>query len=299
MSDKQTSCPKCLTIYKVSVAQLTVAQGMVCCPKCSMTFNALSHLTTGHTFDTGEERSSNQNDMSMSSNSAFSSPRIDSIHFDLSQSAALSMSTSNLLDIFNLKVEHSNIDLKTYLNNLNYFSTDPIGNYPAMNLADNNPAKPQKSPMYYMLWCVINFSLLALLCFQYLWFNPHILNNSPALGATYNKICLVLNCSSLQERYSLISINKLKVKRVDAQKTQFSGELINYHDTSLPLPDLKVILKVDGEVDSTYQLHANEYLIDSLVGIKRIPKNSPFKFKFSLPVSRKSFNHYSLEIVQP
>ncbi|RZN90722.1 DUF3426 domain-containing protein, partial [Acinetobacter johnsonii] len=48
-----------------------------------------------------------------------------------------------------------------------------------------------------------------------------------------------------------------------------------------------------------YQLHANEYLIDSLVGIKRIPKNSPFKFKFSLPVSRKSFNHYSLEIVQP
>lgn len=298
MSDKQTSCPKCLTIYKVSVAELTVAQGMVCCPKCSMTFNALSHLTTGHTFDTGEERSSNQNDMSMSSNSAFS-PRVDSIHFDLSQSAALSMSTSNLLDIFNLKVEHSNIDLKTYLNNLNYFSTDPIGNYPAMNLADNNPGKPQKSPMYYMLWGVINFSLLALLCFQYLWFNPHILNNSPALGATYNKICLVLNCSSLQERYSLISINKLKVKRVDAQKTQFSGELINYDDTSLPLPDLKVILKVDGEVDSTYQLHANEYLIDSLVGIKRIPKNSPFKFKFSLPVSRKSFNHYSLEIVQP
>jgi hypothetical protein len=168
-----------------------------------------------------------------------------------------------------------------------------------MNLADNNPAKPQKSPMYYMLWGVINFSLLALLCFQYLWFNPHILNNSPALGATYNKICLVLNCSSLQERYSLISINKLKVKRIDKQKTQFSGELINYHDTSLPLPDLKVILKVDGEVDSTYQLHANEYLIDSLVGIKRIPKNSPFKFKFSLPVSRKSFNHYSLEIVQP
>ena len=91
MSDKQTSCPKCLTIYKVSVAQLTVAQGMVCCPKCSMTFNALSHLTTGHTFDTSEEKSSNQNDMSMSSNSAFASPRVDSIHFDLSQSAALSI----------------------------------------------------------------------------------------------------------------------------------------------------------------------------------------------------------------
>ena len=299
MSDKQTSCPKCLTIYKVSVAQLTVAQGMVCCPKCSMTFNALSHLTTGHAVNENEEKASNLNNYLEPSNPALSSTHIDSIHFDLSQSAALSMTTANLLDIFNLKIEHSNIDLKTYLNNLNYFSTDPIGNYPAMNLAEHSPAKPPKRPMYYVLWGMINFGLLALLCFQYLWFNPHIINNSPALGTTYNKVCLVLNCSSLQERYSLISINKLKVKSTGSQETQFSGELINYHETSLPLPIIKVILKEDGEIDSTYQLHSNDYLIDSLVGIKRIPKNSPFKFKFSLPVSRKSFNHYSLEIVQP
>ncbi|WP_409364728.1 MJ0042-type zinc finger domain-containing protein, partial [Escherichia coli] len=27
MSEKQTKCPECLTTYKVSVAQLTVAQG--------------------------------------------------------------------------------------------------------------------------------------------------------------------------------------------------------------------------------------------------------------------------------
>lgn len=294
MSDKQTSCPKCLTIYKVSVAQLTVAQGMVCCPKCSMTFNALSHLTTGHVVDTAlDETTSN-------SQTAYSSPHMGSMRFEMGQSAALSMPTSNLLDIYNLKVEHSNIDLKTYLNNLNYFSTDPIGNYPSMNLADQNPtANSKRPPIYYILWGIINFSLLALLCFQYLWFNPQVINNSPALGATYNQVCLVLNCSSLQERYSLITINKLKVKRSGRQETQFSGELINYHDTSLPLPNINVILKVDGKVDSTHQLSANEYLIDSLVGIKRIPKNSPFKFKFTLPVSRKSFNHYSLEIVQP
>lgn len=44
MSDKQTRCPKCTTIYKVTLTQLTIAQGMVCCPKCSINFNALTHL---------------------------------------------------------------------------------------------------------------------------------------------------------------------------------------------------------------------------------------------------------------
>ncbi|MFX6821879.1 MJ0042-type zinc finger domain-containing protein, partial [Acinetobacter baumannii] len=44
MNEKQTRCPKCLTVYKVSLTQLTVAQGMVCCPKCNLNFNALTNL---------------------------------------------------------------------------------------------------------------------------------------------------------------------------------------------------------------------------------------------------------------
>lgn len=41
MNEKQTRCPKCLTVYKVSLTQLTVAQGMVCCPKCNLNFGAV------------------------------------------------------------------------------------------------------------------------------------------------------------------------------------------------------------------------------------------------------------------
>ena len=44
MTQKQTRCPNCQTVYKVSVTQLTISQGMVCCPKCSAEFNALVHL---------------------------------------------------------------------------------------------------------------------------------------------------------------------------------------------------------------------------------------------------------------
>lgn len=296
MSDKQTTCPKCTTLYKVSVAQLTVAQGMVCCPKCSMTFNALLHLNThqhhevvnNDHFKSGAYRISTP----ASPISPYTPPRpITSTQF--------SISASNLLDIFNLKVEHSNIDLKTYLNNLNYFSTEPIGNYPVMNLADSTPAQNTKNSMRSVIWGCVNFGLLLLLCFQFLWFNSNIIHNSPLLGATYNQICVVLHCTTLQQRYSLMSVNKLKIRSIGGQETLFSGELINYHDNSLPLPMIKVTLKKDGAVDSIYQLDSTQYLIDSLVGIKRIPKNSPFQFKFTLPVSRKSFNHYTLEIVQP
>ncbi|HBO72957.1 MAG TPA: DUF3426 domain-containing protein, partial [Acinetobacter sp.] len=40
-------------------------------------------------------------------------------------------------------------------------------------------------------------------------------------------------------------------------------------------------------------------LQDSLKMIQRIPSNSPFRFEFTIPKSKNSFDDYSLEIVQP
>ena len=106
MSDKRTHCPTCSTTYKVTVAQLTVAQGMVCCPKCTTSFNALSHLVT-------ETRNSVTASMShaQSSSSEFSKTdaqnRPGVYHTDQQH-------RHSLLQIFDQKVEHSNIDLETY-----------------------------------------------------------------------------------------------------------------------------------------------------------------------------------------
>jgi hypothetical protein len=62
---------------------------------------------------------------------------------------------------------------------------------------------------------------------------------------------------------------------------------------------LRVHLKDQGVVLATYNLKPQEYLIESLVKIQRIPQNSPFKFEFVLPVDRKDFDNYSLEIIRP
>ncbi|OTG97927.1 hypothetical protein B9T24_00710 [Acinetobacter sp. ANC 4654] len=286
MSEKQTYCPNCFTKYKVSVAQLTVARGMVCCAKCSTNFNALTHLVVDK-----EEPCSTT--LSIPSAKPSQATEITEQFTDDQRSE------QHLLDIFDRKVENSNIDLKTYLNNLNYFSTDPIGNYPALNWSDKSEQENKHSAWHYVLWIVVNICLISLLVFQFFWFNPKILNNSPAASAVFNTVCQAFNCSILDQNYRLISTNKVKLKQISKKETQFTGELINYHSKSLALPIIKVNLKDNGEIISSYSLQPSEYLISSLAGIHRIPQNSPFKFKFNLPVSRKSFDTYSLEIISP
>ncbi|TCB62059.1 DUF3426 domain-containing protein [Acinetobacter terrae] len=290
MSEKQTYCPNCFTKYKVSVAQLTVARGMVCCAKCSTNFNALTHLVV-------------EKDQSSSTTSTSSSNFDDKNPQSNETSAETLMAgqppKQHLLDIFDRKVENSNIDLKTYLNNLNYFSTDPIGTYPALNWSEKSEQENKKSSWNYVLWSVVNLCLISLLIFQFFWFNPKILNNSPVFSALFNTACQAFNCSVMEQNYRLISTNKVKIKQISKKETQFTGELINYHSKSLALPIIKVNLKDNGEIISSYSFQPSEYLIDSLTGIQRIPQNSPFKFKFSLPVERKSFDTYSLEIIRP
>ena len=284
MSDKQTKCPECQTVYKVSVAQLTVAQGMVCCPKCDNTFNALSHLV----FAFPQNKNSVTSQLHHIQNRSFM------------QATAELAQPQHILDIFQRKVEHSNIDLKTYLNNLNYFSTEPIGNIPAMKLsAPDLESEKKHGNGYYLLWGIINLLLIGLLIFQILWFNPKFLNSSPALNSVFTQVCQFFNCSSLEERYSLISANRVKVKRVDRMNTQFTGELINYYDKSLALPNIKVTLKEKQQTLSTYVYSPQEYLIESLSRIQRIPQNTPFKFDILVPISRNDFDAYTLEIIKP
>lgn len=296
MSNKQTFCPTCSTTYKVTVAQLTIAQGMVCCPKCSTSFNALSYLVA-------DKASAAHAAAEPQAADAVFSPaaQIDLSRFSFEQAPAQSCieQPRGLLDLFEDKVENSNIDLKTYLNNLNYFSTEPIGNFPALNWTDKADTEKKRSVLNYAAWTAVNFLLIGTLLFQFFWFNPQYLKNSPVMGASFNAVCEVFNCSKLEAHYNLISTKKVKVRAISKNEVEFRGQLVNYHDRSLALPLIRVELKEHGAVFATYTLQYQQYLTESLAGIQRIPTNSPFKFEFRLPVDRKSFDSYNLEIIHP
>jgi len=159
MSAKQTRCPQCKTIYRVTQKQLTLAQGMVCCAKCDLTFNAITHLYLPVApVEQCEELA------------------------DLAPAIQHDNQKSDVLEIFQQKIENSNIDLLTYLNNLKYFQSKDSLTYPLLYLSSDREnlrqqqIKQRKSKhwKYYLIWCVINLVLFGLLLLQIVWFNPEL-----------------------------------------------------------------------------------------------------------------------------
>ena len=286
MSEKQTRCPKCSTVYKVTLSQLSVAQGMVCCPKCVINFNALTNL-----LETDSD--------------ATPTPVNRSLFSSIQPDSSFAEKQMQILRIFDQKIENSNIDLLTYLNNLNYFNTEPVTALPNLNLSedavliDQENSDKQHGWLYYTLWGIGNIALILVFAFQILWFNPKLMHESPALNQMFNYVCGVLSCKINNEQYQSLTFEKVKLKRVEHDATGFSGVLVNLDKNSVVLPPIKVVLKQDGEAISYTVLKPQDYLVDSLKTIQRIPSNSPFRFEFTIPKSKNSFNDYSLEFVQP
>lgn len=286
MAEKQTICPNCASTYKVSVTQLTVAQGMVCCPKCSHHFNALLHLQKAVPTEVNSEKTITY----------FEEPQDFSFE---NKEAELT-----IFDIFKRKVEHSNIDLKTYLNNLNYFNNEPINIIPSLNLAQGTPkpkqdTTPPKSLLYYVVWSFINLALFSVLLFQILWFNPNLTDRYPVVNSIFTKTCDVLRCDTMDQRYKKVMVQDIKVISLNHHQTQFTGQINNHYSKSLELPILKLTLKQKGTIVNAFILTSDGYLIDSLQGIKRIPQNSPYPFKFVIKQPRKSFDEYDFTIIHP
>ena len=288
MSEKQTRCPKCTTVYKVTPSQLSVAQGMVCCPKCVINFNALTNLLETETIEPIQPTNNRALFSSVEPNSTFAEKH------------------TQILSIFDQKIENSNIDLLTYLNNLNYFNTEPVTALPNLNLSEENfivlpepTNEKQHGWLYYTLWGLGNISLILIFAFQILWFNPKLMHDSPVLNRMFSSVCTLLTCETVKDQYKFLSFEKVRVKKVAKDQTRFSGVLINRHENSVMIPTIKIVLKEQGETISYITLKPRDYLVDSLKTIQRIPSNSPFKFEFTIPKSKNSFDDYSLEIVQP
>ena len=284
MSEKQTRCPNCSTIYKVTVTQLTVAQGMVCCPKCSAEFNALLNLN-------------------QSKDDKVQQPSIARV-FDNAPVVIEEYPTENhILDIFDRKPESSNINLRTYLNNLNTFNNDPVTQFPSLNLSSGqhhtDGKLSKKSMVYYSAWSLVNLTLVFLLIFQILWFNPKILERHPLVNAVFIHTCHAFNCETIDERYTYIKTEHIKLKAKGKDQTEFKGVLLNQYKKGLELPLIKVSLIRDGKVSQSSIKTPSEYLIESLHGITRIPTESPFKFHFFINASRNSFDSYKIEVIRP
>ncbi len=124
------------------------------------------------------------------------------------------------------------------------------------------------------------------------------MQQSPAISHAFNYVCQILHCSKSAEQYQLLYIEKVKLRRIDIEHTRFSGVLVNQNNKSIELPNLKLSFGQEGNQEEII-FTPQQYLVENLRGIQRIPTNTPFKFQFDLNKSKKSLVNYRLEIVHP
>lgn len=281
MSEKQTRCPNCSTIYRVSVTQLTVAQGMVCCPKCFAEFNALLYLYQPEVLE--EEKYPTEPLF-------FDEPMLKS-----------KAEEQHIFEIFDRKIENSNINLRTYLNNINTYNNDPITHYPSLNLSFSQYTKENNSKgmLYYIVWSIINLILAFILFIQVLWFNPDILSRSPTLNTFFIHTCNLLSCETIDQRYHYIKVDSLQLHKLSKNRLILSGALTNTYKKGLEMPLIKLTLIKNNKVVYSMIKKSDQYLIQSLNGITRIPQNSPYKFEIELNIARNSFDSYKIEVIRP
>ncbi|MBU3848079.1 MAG: DUF3426 domain-containing protein [Candidatus Acinetobacter avistercoris] len=281
MSEKQTRCPNCSTIYRVSVTQLTVAQGMVCCPKCFAEFNALLYLYQPQALEEKKYPT-------------------EPLFFD-EPILKIKAEEQHIFEIFDRKIENSNINLRTYLNNINTYNNDPITHYPSLNLSFSQYTKENNSKgmLYYVVWSIINLILAFILFVQILWFNPDILSRSPALNTVFIHTCNLLSCETIDQRYHYIKVDNLQLHELSKNRLIVSGALTNTYKKGLELPLIKLTLMKNNKAVYSMIKKSDQYLIQSLSGITRIPQNSPYKFEIELNIARNSFDSYKIEVIRP
>lgn len=281
MSEKQTRCPNCSTIYRVSVTQLTVAQGMVCCPKCFAEFNALLYLYQPQVLEAEKYPT-------------------EPLFFD-EPILKIKAEEQHIFEIFDRKIENSNINLRTYLNNINTYNNDPITHYPSLNLSFSQYTKENnnKGMLYYVVWSIINLILAFILFVQVLWFNSDILSRSPALNSVFIHTCNLLSCETIDQRYNYITVDNLQLHELSKNRLILSGALTNTYKKGLELPLIKLTLIKNNKTVYSMIKKSDQYLIQSLTGITRIPQNSPYKFEIELNIARNSFDSYKIEVIRP
>lgn len=174
MNPKYTQCPSCKTIYTVGVTQLTIAHGMVNCPRCETDFSALSHLVE---LGTAKNWTAHNN-------------------FSLDNEHLADQPTQRELAIFTAKVEQSNLNLRSYLNSLGVHNPLNAAQSDTLQVPELMLSKDQKHShwRYYVLWGAVNIVLMLLLLLQIAWFNPNILHESAVLMRLFQHLCAGVDC---------------------------------------------------------------------------------------------------------
>ena len=97
---------------------------------------------------------------------------------------------------------------------------------------------------------------------------------SPTVSHAFNYVCQILHCNKSAELYQLILYRKVKSPQNRRKPYPVLGILLNQNDKSIELPNLKLIFATEPDKTEEIILTPQQYLVENLRGIQRIPSNT-------------------------
>jgi len=222
----QTECPNCHTVFRVTEAQLDIAEGMVRCGFCKHVFNARpdSDVSEGISRAEPAARSQPDENRSPAATLADNEPEYDSP----------------------APGDHDEPELQA------------IGEYAA-----HGQARPYSTAAT-IAWSLAILALIATLIVEFIWFNqPELLQHQRYEPLT-EKLCALTQCDHLQKRDpSLIEMVSRNVYTHPNEKKalMISTTLVNQAPYAQPYPDVQIdFSNVRGELVASRRFRPEEYL---------------------------------------
>lgn len=258
-------CPKCQTQYFVSIMQLTVATGKVCCCKCTAEFNAYEHL---------------------------SSANIHLKHKPTEKSFKESHVAVQTSKIFEAKATNSNIDLQTYLNSSQTVQPETLIETPP------SPAhqSTKKTPTWLtVLLVTTNTSIIVLCLLQLVLYNT---NNYPQYA--FFKTLFKQECHEAHCLYQ----KQIEVKVLDTEShaphvMTVIGVITNHSNDVQSLPMIKLIMNETKIRSKQYQFLPSEYLPYFFKHHTTIKPNETLDFRIDLLETDKNLHSIQVQSIRP
>jgi len=226
----QTKCPHCHTLFRITEAQLDMADGMVRCGFCKQVFDA---------------RAVNDSSENESQLEAFEGQQQDTLQQRTQQPEVSAQ----------IEAEHES-----------FLSAEP-DEIAADELRADSSARPYSS-LATASWSLAILALIAALAAEYIWFNQPELLQDQRLEPLTAKLCELTDCEHLQMRepsqIEMISRN-VYTHPNEKEALMISTTLVNNAPYAQPYPRVQIdFSNVRGALIASRQFIPEEYLqIDS------------------------------------
>ncbi|WP_111892047.1 MJ0042-type zinc finger domain-containing protein [Acinetobacter sp. MB5] len=259
MCDIQTQCPDCNTRYLVSPTQLSIAAGMVCCPKCEYHFNAYGSLK----YPTHTQTEHNHQNVNLSHHR---------IHERGSETAILS--------IFERKLDSSSVDLLNYLNSyrfnedhgLQFIQDDSFFSF------SKNPSTKLVNFTIHVFLLMLNLLLFGLVISQITNNNSGLKQQFPILANFSIQTCNLVKCST--QTGDELKIEATRIHQDYPNLTTITGKFVNYSDHPQSLPHLQVIT-----TQKIFDFTPKLYLLPSQQNQQHIATQQALFFRIDVPLN--------------